>query len=408
MNQITRTSFPRLRYVETLPVVHHDQPFLLLRDPLQLSDRVVLVPADLAPALGLFDGTNEFKDMQDILADGYNYHVAQPDLDELMDTLDAAYLIENDRSKAAMTEKLEDFRRAPCRPANLAGSSYPQQSDDLSRLLDGYIDRAGSTDPVNAGIRGLISPHIDYPRGWRVYAQGWESAREAARSAELVVILGTDHYGPDRYLTLTRQHYATPFGVLKTPRELVDSLADAIGPSVAFAGELYHRGEHSIELAAVWLHHIRRGESCEMLPILCGSFLPYWNGTENIEDDEFLADAIEVLREIVNQRKTLIVAAADLSHVGPTFGGKALELPDHARLKLEDEQLIDSICHGDAETFLDIIMQSNDHNNVCGVAPIFLAMKILAPLQGSLLAYEHCPADDEHHSTVSVCSLLLH
>ncbi|MEJ2561732.1 MAG: AmmeMemoRadiSam system protein B [Anaerolineales bacterium] len=110
----------------------------------------------------------------------------------------------------------------------------------------------------------------------------------------------------------------------------------------------------------------------------------------------------------MNQRKTLIVAAADLSHVGPTFGGKALELPDHARLKLEDEQLIDSICHGDAETFLDIIMQSNDRNNVCGVAPIYLALKILAPLQGSLLAYEHCPADDEHHSTVSVCSLLLH
>ncbi len=407
MVQIDRTTFPRLRYVETLPVVHHDQPFLMLRDPLQLSDRVVLVPADLAPALGLFDGTTEFKDMQEILSGEYDYHVTQPDLDELMNTLNGAYLLENDRSNAVMTEKLEDFRRAPNRMANLAGNSYPRQPDELSQLLDGFIARAGKPDPVDANVRGLISPHIDYQRGWRVYAQGWESVREAARSAELVVILGTDHYGPDRYLTLTRQHYATPFGVLKTPRELVDSLADAIGPSVAFAGELYHRGEHSIELAAVWLHHIRRGESCEMLPILCGSFLPYWNGTENIEDDEYLADAIEILREIVIQRKTLVIAAADLAHVGPAFGGKALELQDHARLKHEDEQLIESICSGDAETFLDIIMRSNDHNNVCGVAPIFLAMKILAPLQGSLLAYEHCPADDEHHSTVSVCSLLL-
>ncbi len=408
MDQIDRPTFPRLRYVETLPVVHHDQPFLLLRDPLQLSDHVVLVPTDLAPVLGLFDGTTEFKDMQAILSGEYDYHVSQPELDELMHTLDEACLIENAKSNAMMIEKLEDFRRAPYRPAHLAGNSYPQEPDELTQLLEGYLDQVGKVDVGDEKLRGLISPHIDYQRGWRVYAQGWESAREAVRSAELVVILGTDHYGPDRNLTLTHQHYATPFGVLTTPHELVDSLADAIGPSSAFAGELYHRGEHSIELATVWLHYMRQGESCEMLPILCGSFLPYWNGTDSTENEEILKDVIERLREIVTQRNTLVVAAADLAHVGPVFGGKALDLQDHTRLKNEDERLIDSICGGYPESFLNIIKRTNDRNNVCGTAPIYLTMKVLEPLQGSLVAYEHCPADDEHHSTVSVCSLLLH
>ncbi len=407
MNQNDRAVFPRLRYAETLPVVHHDQPFLLLRDPLQLSDRFVLIPRSLAPALSLFDGTNEFNDMQEILAGELDYPITQADLDELINTLDEACLLANAKSNAVIAEKLEDFRRAPCRPANLAGNSYPEQPDELSQQLDGYLDRVGRVDSVDTAIRGLISPHIDYQRGWRVYAQGWESARETVRSAELVVILGTDHYGPDRAITLTHQHYATPFGVFTTPRDFVDSLADAVGPAQAFDGELYHRGEHSIELAAVWLHYIRQGKNCEMLPILCGSFLPYWNGEEDIEADEFIADAIECLQEIVAKRRSLVVAAADLAHVGPAFGGKELDLRGHARLKNEDEQLLEAICKGQADAFLDTIMQNHDRNNVCGVAPIYLAMKILAPLQGTLVAYEHCPADNEHHSTVSVCSVLL-
>jgi len=61
----------------------------------------------------------------------------------------------------------------------------------------------------------LVSPHIDYARGGPVYAHVWK-------------------------LTLTRQHYATPFGVLPTAREVVETLAGAMGAETAFAGELYH------------------------------------------------------------------------------------------------------------------------------------------------------------------------
>lgn len=408
MEEIGQYTYPRLRYIEIHPVVHHNQPFLLLRDPLQLSDRVVLIPEELTAALRLFDGTVEINAMPGILSSEYNFHVTHTDIEELFQSLNEAFLLDNNTSKAIMEEKLEDYRRAPYRPANLAGKSYPEEADALHKSLDGYLDQIGDVKPVNTKIRGLISPHIDYERGWRVYAEGWAQAQEAVRSAELVVILGTDHHGPDRYLTLTRQHYATPFGVLPNPIQLVDLLADTIGPELAFRGEFFHRSEHSIELAAIWLHHIRRGEACEMLPILCGSFMPYWNGLANIEDDEFLIRAIDVIREFSAQKRTLIVAAADLAHVGPAFGGKALDFQDHTRLKHEDESLIDVICKGDADSFLDIIFQNKDCNNICGVAPIYLAMKILEPLQGTVVAYEHCPADSEHHSTVSICSLLFH
>ncbi len=406
MEKVDQYTYPRLRYIEIHPVVHHNQPLLLLRDPLQLSDRVVLIPEELTAALRLFDGTVEINAMPEILSSEYNFHITQTDIKELFQSLDEAYLLDNNTSKAIIEEKLEEYRRAPYRPANLAGKSYPEEADDLHQSLDDYLDQIGDVEPENTKIRGLISPHIDYERGWRVYAEGWAHAQEAVRSAELVVILGTDHHGLDRSLTLTHQHYATPFGVLPNPIQLVDPLADTIGPELAFRGEFFHRSEHSIELAAVWLHHMRRGEPCEMLPILCGSFMPYWNDVANIEDDEFLVRAIDVLREFSAQKRTLIVAAADLAHVGPVFGGKALDLQDHARLMHDDQTLIDVICKGDADSFLDIIFQNKDCNNICGVAPIYLAMKILEPLQGTMVAYEHCPADSEHHSTVSICSLL--
>jgi AmmeMemoRadiSam system protein B len=189
----------------------------------------------------------------------------------------------------------------------------------------------------------------------------------------------------------------------------VDTLAESIGTELAFEGELYHLSEHSIELAAVWLHHMRGGEPCEMLPILCGSFGPYWMGAASLDEDEFFfRNAVDTLRQITSQKRTLIIAAADLAHVGPAFGGEALELQDHTQLKHEDDRLIDAICKGDPDTFLKIIFENNDSNNVCGVAPIYLAMKILTPTQGSLVSYEHCPADTHHQSTVSICSLLFH
>ena len=74
-------------------------------------------------------------------------------------------------------------------------------------------------------------------------------------AADLAIIFGTDHSGGLGKVTPTRQSYATPYGVLPTANGIVDRLADALGEEEAFAEELHHRKEHSIELASVWLHH---------------------------------------------------------------------------------------------------------------------------------------------------------
>ncbi len=144
--------------------------------------------------------------------------------------------------------------------------------------------------------------------------------------ADLVILLGTDHYSTGDRITLTRQSYATPYGVLPTDVGLVDALAGAIGEQAAFAGELRHRGEHSLELVATWLHHMRGGQPVAMIPILTGSFMDFVAGRSDPASDPQLAAFLALLGQAIAGRNVLVVASGDLAHVGPAFGGAAVEL----------------------------------------------------------------------------------
>jgi AmmeMemoRadiSam system protein B len=337
----------------------------------------------------------------------YGVRVPPGVIAQLLEALDAAYLLDNASSVQARDRTLAEYREAPFRPPTGAGQSYPDDADDLRRLLDGYLAGLPAAETSSVGVRGLVSPHIDYARGGSVYAQVWQRAMDAAMAADLALILGTDHFDEDRRLTLTRQHYATPFGVLPTSREAVDALAEVLGEEAAFAGELHHRSEHSIELAAVWLHHARGGVPCDVVPILCGSFRHFAQGETDAAPDSDITALVETFKSVAAGRQVLIVAAGDLAHVGPAFGGRPLDFVGRARLKAADDELIAGICAGDAAGLLNDVRRVDDRNNVCGVPPIYLALRMLHPTRGELVAYDRCPADRQGTSLVSVCGIVL-
>jgi AmmeMemoRadiSam system protein B len=398
--------FPRLRAIDVRPVIQGGRASLLLLDPLQLSDRTVIIPQALAPLLALCDGTRDSSALRASLGVRFGLRIGPGVLEQLLDAFDEALLLDNDRFARAREQALAEYRQAPFRPSTCAGRSYPADLDELRGLLQGYLDSVDDGGPGFDEGCGLVSPHIDYARGGPVYAQVWKRAAEMAREAELVVLLGTDHFGADGGLTLTRQHYSTPFGVLPTAREVVDALVDAIGAEAAFVGELYHRGEHSIELAAVWLHYMRGGQPCELVPVLCGSFGDFVRGEADPEQDPAMVAVVETLRQATAGRRALVVAAGDLSHVGPAFGGRPLGLVERARLQIADDELIERICAGDAQGFFAAIQRDGDRRNVCGLPPIYLALRVLSPVQGEQVAYDRCPADGNGTSLVSVCGVV--
>jgi AmmeMemoRadiSam system protein B len=253
----------------------------------------------------------------------------------------------------------------------------------------------------------LVTPHIDYQRGGLVYARVWKRAAQMVRAAQVVVVLGTDHLGRDGQITLTRQSYSTPFGVLPTAQDVVDALEQGMGAERAFAEELHHRSEHSIELAAVWLHHIRGGQPCELVPILCGSFDKFLSSGSELERHPEIGPMLRVLRETVSTRRAIVVAAGDLSHIGPAFGGRPVDFVGRARLRAFDDQLIHRVCEGDPQGFLSVNAGQGSGNNVCGVSVIYLALQTLSPVRGEQVAYDLCPADERGTSLVSICGLVL-
>jgi hypothetical protein len=248
---------------------------------------------------------------------------------------------------------------------------------------------------------GLLSPHIDYPRGGSVYAQVWDRAADAVSQADLVIMFGTDHFGGDPF-TLTRQSYATPYGILPTATAIVDRLAAVIGEEAAFAGELRHRSEHSLELVAVWLHHLAGRRPIEVVPILVGGFHSYILNGHQPRQDPLLERVIAALREASAGRRVVVVASGDLAHVGPAFGGAPLDAAARKALHAADQELIGQMAAGDADGFFGAIHRVRDRNNVCGVAPIYLTLRLLGAVEGLPVGYAVCPADDSDTSVVTV------
>jgi AmmeMemoRadiSam system protein B len=425
---------PKLRPIEVHPYSEQGRPMLLLRDPLGLSDKMAILPQVLGPLLALLDGSRDVTGLHASLMVRAGIRIAPEVIQHVIDQLDDALLLENDHFAQVYAQALSAYRAAPFRPPSLAGPSYPADPAALQHLLGEYIaklskngiglDMASLAGPRQShaseqfentlaeddaqDIVGLISPHIDYQRGGPIYAGVWERAARAVRDAELVIIFGTDHTGGLGRITLTRQNYATPYGVLPTDTQVVDALASAIGQEAAFAEEIHHRGEHSVELAAVWLHYIRHGQPCQVVPILCGSFQHFVDGRADPASDPTLGAALEVLRTEMQGRRVLVVGAADLAHMGPAFSDPLpVDRVRYARLQAADEVLIQTVTDGDADAFFRQIAAEGDRRNICGLPPIYLTLRLLnGSAQGEMTGYDRCPADGANTSFVSVCGVI--
>jgi hypothetical protein len=397
---------PALRNINVQQTIYQGEPVFVMQDSLRLTDAVILLPQALGPLAILCDGEHTVPQIEAALAGQFGLKLPRNIINNLLEQFDQALLLESDTFRQAREQVLTAYRTASFREPALAGPSYPADPADLRRLLQSYLDGVNGLPAAPANSRGLISPHIDFQRGGPVYAQVWASAAQAVREAELAIIFGTDHNGSLGTLTLTRQNYASPLGVMPTDTALVDRLAAMLGPDHAFAEELHHRGEHSIELALVWLQFMRQSQPCQVLPVLTGSFHHFMAGMADVSAEKRFDDFITVLRHEAANRRTVVIAAGDLAHLGPAFDGPPLDGPAHAQMKTDDDALINTLCAGDAAGFLKFMQAGQFQRNVCGLAPFYFTLSVLNQSRGQTIAYDRCLADNNNSSFVSVCGMV--
>jgi AmmeMemoRadiSam system protein B len=412
-------AFPQLRPLNVQWTEWEGQPMVSLQDPLRLGSDGILVPQAVAPLLALCDGTGSLGDLGTgfLLRTGVTLSPGQ--VESLIRALDEACMLDNHRYQQALDQAMETYRSGSFRSPALAGGGYPQDPDQLRDTMDDYSRRAGfmggqadGFGDQNDGARvvGLISPHIDYHRGWRTYAEIWGRMARAVEEAELIIVLGTDHSGHPGSINLTRQSYATPWGKLPTDTALVDRLAEVLGEDQAFSQEAHHIGEHSIELASVWLHYVNGGRPKTVLPVLCGGPEPYIqaeNGQATNGEVDSVWRAVELLKEVVASRPTLMVAAADISHMGPAFGDDApVDAAGKGKVHAADQQWLEAACSGNSDTLQDYMLEHGDPTRICGAAPIYLMAAILGEARGRVVHYDQCPADDKFGSLVSIAGVV--
>ena len=436
---------PKLRALDIKRVQQRGREYLHLRDPMSLSGEELLVPVQLIPLLALSDGQRDLGSIRSAAMLLHGLSITQEQVDTFFGRLDEALLLEGPRFDEARARVLEKYRGLPYRTPALAGPSYPADPVALQKTLDGYMEEVGEGPLHTAGtptqrphsvrpepveglterneaasppgtegsVVGVLSPHIDYHRGHRSYAKTWRHVSEAAGECELAIILGTDHAGGDCKITPTLQSYATPWGPLPTDKELAKSLSAGLGGESAFEEEEHHIKEHSIELALVWLHYLVRkgnpkGPVPYVLPVLCGHMGRYVHGG-GVEEGEAAFDfVVSELRGVMEGRKTLVIAAGDLAHVGPVFGDQApWARSERAALKRADDLSLEAVCNGDAEGFLEGVRSEKDQRRICGLTPIYLALRALgSEVSGRVTAYDQCPADAMGGSLVSVAGVI--
>jgi len=112
--------------------------------------------------------------------------------------------------------------------------------------------------------RGIVSPHIDPPRGGWCYA--WAYVALAAAPVRTVLLLGVAHSGPPEPFVLTRKSFQTPLGVLAVDEAAVAELESRVGDLTRW--ELVHRSEHSLEFQVIFLQHALADRPVRIVPLL--------------------------------------------------------------------------------------------------------------------------------------------
>ena len=261
---------PQLRDLSPQWIQRQDGVFLHLEDDLGIAQTAVQIPQNLTPILLLCDGTRTLESINGgLLLQGIS--IGQERISNLLEQLDDALLLENGKYAAEKNKAIQKYRHSEHRPMSFAGTIYPAAVSDLDLFIKeskARFEASEKAEEYQGDIQGLLSPHIDFARGYATYAELWKESEGHLEDIEQVILLGTDHSGGLGSITPTMQNYQTPYSDLETDLTGIKLLESAIVGKDPYNEELHHIKEHSIELALTWLHNALEGRSFKLLPVL--------------------------------------------------------------------------------------------------------------------------------------------
>jgi hypothetical protein len=165
--------------------------------------------------------------------------------------------------------------------------------------------------------------------------------------------------------------------------------------------------EHSIEFQAVFLRYLSAGRrDITIVPILASFAHEALSRGRRVEDDPRVPRFLEALGETIGAsgRRVVLIAGADLAHVGPRFGDPEPVSPiERGRIEREDRAMLGAVETGDAGAFFEAVARDHDRRRICGLSPIYALLRTLGGGTGALRHYGQWP---DPHGVVSYASVV--
>jgi MEMO1 family protein len=251
------------------------------------------------------------------------------------------------------------------RETAVAGQFYESDFMKLEKQIEsGFNSKLGPGDlPVKRSdkriIKAIIAPHAGYQFSGPCAAWAHKEIAEA-RFPHDFIILGPNHYSNGS--ALSADDWKTPFGLVRTDKELVRQIKEAIGIPV---NEELHRNEHSLEVQIPMLQFSNKDRVTDMriVPLVLGQDIDYKAVGKKLHD---------VISKL--NRDITFVISSDFTHYGKNYHYLPFSSDIKERLIALDKGAVDLIMKFDTEGFKKYVNETGI--TICGYMPIlvFLAM----------------------------------
>jgi hypothetical protein len=415
-----RLSRPALRPVESIVVPDREHGrVLVLRDTQGVTDAHAVIQPILASVVARFSGRQTCEEIAVEASAEVGTVIPIDVVVRLATELERGLFLEGPVFRAARAKVERDFADSPVRAATHAGGAYHGERGALEKYIDesclgarGAPDRRpratnGHAQPAGTRgtLRALVAPHIDPWRGAVGYGHAYGALAAALPAeADTFVLFGTSHAPMREPFALCRKAFDTPLGAVPSDDAAIDALAARASGFDPFADQFNHKREHSLEFQVVFLKHMLKDRPFRIIPVLAGLGAHQSSGRDPAGDAR-VAGFMGGIRDLIESRpgRVVLVAGADLAHVGPRFGDpKAFGDDERATLETSDRASLEHAIGLDAGGFWSHVVADLEERRVCGLAPIWSLVHALGRDggKGRVLHYEQT-VDGEDGSIVS-------
>lgn len=370
-----------------------DVPVLVVQDPLRLAPQPFVMPlqgkdqqqlqGEFRQWVGFMQSLQGEEELAELFGRIGAPAEAQPQLVELVKKLDELGFLWGPTSEALERAKLDAIRAkgAFFLPDE---ARRPEVAAELGKFMSQAL--AAAEDPeFGTPVVGIVAPHLDYARGGSNYAAAYKCLETGARERpDRVVVLGTNHFGLGDGVVMTEFGFETPLGTLRPDAPVLERLRDAFGDKL-FKDQIDFAGEHSVNLHLPWIQHLW-GDVPVVVALVPDPTMAM------IEDDGARVSAKEFaggLKTVLAQAggRTVVVASADLSHVGPQFGDRsALDAARRREVEEADREVLREFIEG-PDRMLAHFERNGNAARWCSIGNMFVAATAVPHASREMVAY---------------------